>query len=291
MSSSAEQVVNDGLFRRVFKNSAMLTAGKVYTALVGLLYLALATRALGMHDFGVLILIHAYTVAVRDFVTLKTSQCVVRYGAICLETNEKEDFQKLVKFTMLLDIGFCVAGTLVGILAISYVGPSFGVTPELIPVASVYCIMILFNFKATPLGLLRLFDRFDLIAVTLMVVPTIRLVGACAAYVFYQDVSAFLFFWFIAGAVQCFGIVYFGWREFRRRGFSTGYEPRIQAPDPAPSRHPAIHLDFPCPSNPVCFNRTHRDPYCRLPDGTGGRRTFQDCPGSLVRAAQTRTAI
>ena len=55
-----------GLFRRVFMNSAMLTAGKVYTALVGLLYLALATRALGVHDFGVLILIHAYAVAVRD---------------------------------------------------------------------------------------------------------------------------------------------------------------------------------------------------------------------------------
>ena len=222
MSSSAEQVVNDGLFRRVFKNSAMLTAGKVYTALVGLLYLALATRALGVHDFGVLILIHAYAVAVRDFVTLKTSQCVVRYGAICLESNKEEDFQKLVKFTMLLDIGFCVAATLVGILAISAVGPSFGVAPELVPVASLYCIMILFNFKATPLGLLRLFDRFDLIAVMLMVVPTIRLVGACVAYVFYRDVSAFLFFWFIAGAVQCLGIVWFGWREFRRRGFSKG---------------------------------------------------------------------
>ena len=222
MISGAKQLAADGLFRRVFKNSAMLTAGKVYTALVGLLYLALATRALGAHNFGVLILIHAYAVAVRDFVTLKTSQCVVRYGAICLESNQEEDFQKLVKFTMLLDIGSCVAGTLVGMLAISVVGPSFGVTPELVPVASVYCIMILFNFKATPLGLLRLFDRFDLIAVMLMVVPTIRLVGACAAYVYYRDVSAFLFFWFIAGAVQCIGIVYFGWREFGRRGFSKG---------------------------------------------------------------------
>ena len=222
VSSVARQFTDDGLFLRVFKNSAMLTAGKVYTALVGLLYLALATRALGVHNFGVLILIHAYAVAVRDFVTLKTSQCVVRYGAICLESNKEEDFQKLVKFTMLLDIGFCVAATLVGILAISAVGPSFGVVPELVPVASLYCIMILFNFKATPLGLLRLFDRFDLIALMLMVVPTIRLVGACVAYVFYRDVSAFLFFWFIAGAVQCLGIVWFGWREFRRRGYSKG---------------------------------------------------------------------
>ena len=168
-------------------NSAMLTAGKVYTALVGLLYLALATRALGAHDFGVLILIHAYAVAVRDFVTLKTSQSVVRYGAICLENNARTDFQKLIKFTTLLDLGFCAAGTVVGMLVVPMVGPHFGVTPELVPVATIYCFMILFNFKATSLGLLRLFNRFDLVALMLMVVPTIRVAGACAAYFFYQQ--------------------------------------------------------------------------------------------------------
>lgn len=201
-------------------NSAMLTAGKVYTALVGLLYLALATRALGAHDFGVLILIHAYVVAVRDFVTLKTSQSVVRYGAICLEKNARADFQKLIKFTTLLDLSFCAAGTAAGMLAVSVVGPYFGVTPELVPVATIYCFMILFNFKATSLGLLRLFNRFDLVALMLMVVPTIRVVGACAAYFFYQHISAFLMFWFLAGAVQCLATVYLGWREFRRQGFS-----------------------------------------------------------------------
>ena len=211
---------DDGLYRRVFKNSAMLTAGKIYTALAGLIYLALATRALGAHNFGVLILIHAYTVAVRDFITLKTSQCVVRYGALCVERNSREDFQKLVKFTMLLDLGFCLAGTVAGMLAVPLVGPWFGVTPELVPAAAIYCLMIFFNFKTTSLGLLRLFDRFDLVALMLMVVPTIRLAGACVAYLYYQNVSAFLFFWFIAGALQCFATVWFGWREFSRRGFT-----------------------------------------------------------------------
>ena len=110
VTSVAKKAPDDGLYRRVFKNSAMLTAGKLYTALAGLVYLALATRALGAHNFGVLILIHAYAVAVRDFITLKTAQSVVRYGALCLERNAREDFQKLVKFTTLLDLGFCAAG-------------------------------------------------------------------------------------------------------------------------------------------------------------------------------------
>ena len=212
-------MTDDGLYRRVFKNSAMLTAGKLYTALAGLVYLALATRALGAHNFGVLILIHAYAVAVRDFITLKTAQSVVRYGALCLERNAREDFQKLVKFTTLLDLGFCAAGALAGMLAVPLVGPWFGVTPDLVPAATIYCLMILFNFKTTSLGLLRLFDRFDLVALMLMLVPTIRLAGAFIAYLFYQNISAFLFFWFIAGAVQCLATVWFGWREFSRRGF------------------------------------------------------------------------
>ena len=210
--------MSDGLYLRVFKNSAMLTAGKVYTALVGLVYLGLATRALGAHNFGVLILIHAYAVAIRDFVTLKTSLCVVRYGALCLKRDSREDFQKLVKFTMLLDLGFCAVGALVGMLAVPLVAPWFGVTPELAPVATIYCLMILFNFKTTSLGLLRLFDRFDLIALMLMLVPTLRLLGAFIAYLFYQQVSAFLLVWFGAGAIQCFVTVWFGWREFSRRG-------------------------------------------------------------------------
>ena len=222
MSSVAKQLPDDGLYRRVFKNSAMLTAGKIYTALAGLVYLALATRALGAHNFGVLILIHAYAVAVRDFITLKTSQSVVRYGALCQESNGREDFQKLVKFTTLLDLGFCVAATVAGMLAVPLVGPWFGVTPELVPAATIYCLMIFFNFKTTSLGLLRLFDRFDLIALMLMLVPTIRLAGACIAYLYYRHVSAFLFFWFSAGALQCLATVFFGWREFSRRGLGKG---------------------------------------------------------------------
>ena len=223
-ASGTKSVHDSGLYRRVFKNSAMLTAGKIYTALAGLVYLALATRALGAHNFGVLILIHAYAVAVRDFITLKTSQCVVRYGALCLENNAREDFQKLVKFTTLLDLGFCAAGATAGMLVVPLVGPWFGVTPELAPAATLYCLMILFNFKTTSLGLLRLFDRFDLVALMLMLVPTIRLAGACIAFLYYQNVSAFLFFWFSAGALQCLATVWFGWREFSRRGLGKGMD-------------------------------------------------------------------
>ena len=225
--SRVKAAANNGLFRRIFKNSAMLTDGKIYTGLVGLIYLALATRALVPHDFGILILVHAYVTAIRSFTTLKTAQCVVRYGALSLESNDRASFQKLVKFTTLLDFGFCLTGTLLGMSAVVIVGPWFNITPELIPMTTIYCCAILFSFKSTSQGLLYLFNRFDLVAIMLMVVPSIRLIGACVAFVFYRDIIAFLMVWFIAGACNCLSTVYFGWREFKRQGFSENMDCRI----------------------------------------------------------------
>lgn len=205
----------------------MLAGGKVYTALVGVLYLALATRSLGAHDFGVLILIHAVVSAMRDLTALRTEQCVVKYGAACLENDERANFQKLVKFTALVDASFCFAGMLLGMLVIHLAGARFGITAELAPLATLYCCAILFNVKATPLGLLRLFNRFDLIALTVMVVPSVRLLGAIVAFAFYQNIVAFLCVWFASGACHCLATVWVGWREFRRRGHSEGMDWRL----------------------------------------------------------------
>jgi len=227
--SKLKLLKNDSLFRRIFKNSAMLTGGKIYTAVVGLIYLALATHSLGAHSFGILVLIHAYVTAIRDFTTFKSAQSIVRYGAIYLKNNDKESFQKLIKFTTLLDIGCCLCGTLISILAISTAVSWFNITPDLIPMATLYCCVILFNFKSTSLGILRLFDRFDLVALMLMVTPSIRLTGAGIVCFMYQNIIAFLFVWFIASAVNCLATVYFGWREFRRQGFATEMNTGLRA--------------------------------------------------------------
>ncbi len=219
----------DGLFRRIFKNSAMLTGGKIYTAIVGLIYLALATHSLGVHGFGILMLLHAYVAAIRNFTAFKSAQSIVRYGAIYLENDDKDRLQRLIKFTTLLDLASCLCGTVISILAISTVGPWFNITVDLIPMATLYCCVILFNFKSTPLGILRLFNRFDLIAIMLMVIPSIRLIGAGIAFLMYRDIMAFVFVWFIASVIDALTTTWFGWRELRQQQLTTGMNISLHA--------------------------------------------------------------
>ncbi len=220
--------LEDGLFRRIFENTALLIGSKGLGAVFGLGYLALSAQALGADRFGVLILVHTYTVVIREFVSFKSWQAVIRYGANCLSRDNRQAFQRLVKFTMLLDVGSSIFGVLIGIAMLQIVGPRLGLTAEIMPMAAFYCGIILFNFKATAIGILRLFDRFDLLAKQMLVIPVLRLLGVTVAFLAGAGLWAYLLVWFVASAVSGIVFLWFGWREFERQGLATGMDWRFR---------------------------------------------------------------
>ena len=205
----------------------MLSGGKGATALLGLAYLALATRALGVHYFGVLILIHAYVVVVRDFSAFKTSQCIVRYGAICLQNKTPEHFQQLFKFTLLLEIGSAAIGALIAIVLLPVIGPSLGLPVETIPLATLYCSIILFDFKSSSIGILRLFNRFDLLAKQSLVSPLIRLIGVSISFMTNAGLETFLVIWFLSGIGYTLVSVRSGWYELKQQGMLNNMSWRL----------------------------------------------------------------
>ena len=69
MSSGVEAT---GSFRRLLKHFAMLGGGKTAAGLTGLVYLAIAAKALGAQQLGVLVLIHAYALAFAELVSFKS---------------------------------------------------------------------------------------------------------------------------------------------------------------------------------------------------------------------------
>ncbi len=217
-----KSIVKDGLFRRFFKNTALLSGSKILAAVLGLAYLALAARALGVYGLGVLILINAYVIVIREALTFKSWQALIRYGAECLAQNRRADMQALVKFTLMLDIAGVVFATVCGVAAVTVIAPWFDLPPETIPQVKLYCVVILFSIKSTPMGLLRLFDRFDLLAKHALVIPIIRLTGVLIAFNADAGLEAYLLIWFLASAAGGLVLLLFGWQEFRRQGLVPG---------------------------------------------------------------------
>jgi O-antigen/teichoic acid export membrane protein len=81
-----------------------------------------------------------------------------------------------------------------------------------------------FTVSATPVGVLRLFDRFGLLAMTDPIGPTVRLVLCAACYYFGWSIWAFAAAHLASSAVDRLITVWMGWRELRRRDLTPTWQ-------------------------------------------------------------------
>lgn len=207
-----------GLLRGVLANASVLLAGKTVTALLSLAYVALAARALGIEQFGVLVLIHAYAQTVGEICKFQSWQAVIHYGTGPLREGRLADFRHLLRFSLLLDLGSALGGAVIGVAGAAVLGPWLGWTEAAVPAAMLYATSVAFMVMATPTGVLRLLDRFDLLAAQGNVGALVRLAGAGLAFAFGGGLVAFLAIWYAANLVACCTLFGSAWWQLRRRG-------------------------------------------------------------------------
>jgi len=205
-----------GPLQLIFKNAGILLRGKSIAGLCNLGSLAIAARALGPEVFGTLILIHTVIRLIIGISKFQSWQAVIRYGAVNLHAKEHKNFHKLIIFTILLDVSSALLGATVVILAAPLIAPYFGWSDNVTSMAMLYGIVILFSVTATPTGILRLFNRFDLLSIHTIISPGIRLIGGSLLYFYGTGLWGFLSVWFLAGVAGGITLGTMGWLELRK---------------------------------------------------------------------------
>lgn len=214
---------HDGLLRRVLANTGMLLGGRTVNALVSLGYLGASARALGAQDMGLLVLVNAFALTLGEIVKFQSWQTVLQYGAGPLKDGRTGDFQRVVRFSVVLDLLSALGGATLGVAGAFVIGPYLGFMDGVRPAAAIYALSIVFLASATPIGLLRLFNRFDLYACQAAVGSTVRLLGSLAGLYFGWDLFGFMAVW-AAGTVAAFiYIAAMSVREMGRRDLLKGF--------------------------------------------------------------------
>ncbi|HKY82771.1 MAG TPA: hypothetical protein VJM09_15015, partial [Sphingobium sp.] len=81
MAATNHNTAGTGRIRRIFKGLGLVLGGKAGAGLISVVYLVIAVRALGPHDYGILMLVHGYTVAICGIVEFPAGLAIIRYGA------------------------------------------------------------------------------------------------------------------------------------------------------------------------------------------------------------------
>jgi O-antigen/teichoic acid export membrane protein len=209
---------SDGVFRRIFKNAGLMLTGRAANGVMGLATLSIMARGLGAEAFGLVVLVQTYVLVISGLTTFQSWQALIRYGAISLKSEDPREFQNLLKFTMVLDVIGVIIGVAVGYFAAPLIGPFLQWNSDVVTYAQAYSFLTLFTVIATPIGLLRLFDRFDLLTIQASVTPLFRLIGVIIALTLDAPLWGYLLAWFVAGTIGGIVLIVLGWREASRRG-------------------------------------------------------------------------
>ena len=230
----------DLVFARIFKNAGLLLGGRIATGVLNLGILAITAHALGAEQFGLVILVQTYAAAIVAVATFQSWQAVIRYGAVAVERNEMGSYHALLRFCTFLDMGGVLVGTVVAYLAVPFVGPLLNWDGDVMAAAGPYCLVILFSVTATPMGLLRLYGRFDLLSIQSVVSPLVRLIGVAIAAWFDAPLTAYLWASFVGGAAAGIVLVVMGWWEAARHGHLKAFTMSPHAWMLAVEHHPGI---------------------------------------------------
>lgn len=220
--------LKDASFRSLVRNTSYQAWSKGIAAVCSVAALAYAGRGLGAAGLGVLILIQSYVQSVSGIAKFQSWQLVVRFGSGALVQDDPLPLQQAIGFALGLDLLSATIGSIAAIFLLPMLAPWLHITAALIPYARLYCLLLPTMSAATPIGVLRALDRFDLIGWQGTITPVLRAILSLMAWAFAAPFLIYLGIWF---ATALCGDVYWwlmAWRELRRRGLLRGIRPVLR---------------------------------------------------------------
>ena len=233
----------DQHFRSLLKNSSYLGMSRIVAAIASLATVSLSAHALGVMLFGALILITSYAKAASGLSKFQSWQLIVRYGGRALH-GDIEDFKTSTGFAFALDAISGVGGMLVAVAILPLIAGWVGIRPDQLWLGMLYCTLLPIIGAATPTGVLRALDRFDLISWQGTLTPISRVLIVVVAYFSHAPFVAFVAAWYVTDLAGELYLWFLAWRELKRRGLLEGIRPTLK-PETLPGAWRfAIHVNL-----------------------------------------------
>jgi len=199
--------------QRVVKNFGVVLRGRGIAAVFNMIALGLMANALSPVQFGLVVLLHTYVLAIRGFLNFRTFEAIVKYGVPLHSGGDNDGLRKLLRVTTSVDVMSSILATLLGVGAASITGKFLHWDAQMVTTAAVYSLTLLTTATGTPNGVLRLYDRFDVLGFWYTISPAIRLCGVVVAWFLDAQMLVFVGVWAAAFVFENGWIYLRGHRE------------------------------------------------------------------------------
>lgn len=215
MSKNDGEAHSHNPMRRVLGNFWLLIRGRGIAAVMALGATALMARVLGPVEFGMVVLIQAYTQLIAGLLNFRPFEAVVRYGVPLHDSGDTHTLHRLIRVCRRVDLSASLTSTFIALLAAPFIGPMMGMDSRHVMILTVYSLVLFTASNGTATGVLRLLGLFDAMGRQMMVGPAIRFFGAVIAWYLHGSIEMVVVILAIAFASENLYLNWLGRREYR----------------------------------------------------------------------------
>lgn len=187
------------IFRnKLLRQTGILLSGDAGARVLSLFALTLTVRSIGAELFGVIVVAETYTKLIDRVFNFQCWTGIIRFGAQAIHSGNKPVLSSYIKLGALLDVLSSFAGFLFAFFMAPFVVRFLKWDPLMVDAVQTYSFLIMFNFTGTAIGILRLSERFSLLAWQRLFYALIKLLAVIWGWFSGGGLYFFLLSWMIS---------------------------------------------------------------------------------------------
>lgn len=214
-------------FKKYIGQSSWLYSGMAVAAVARLVNLALLTRFLSLGEYGQLALIISYGTTVNALIDFRVWETIIKFFNEHFNAKRMDKAIAVLRMCFAIDLGTGVISAIVMMLTARLAARLLLHDESLALDVVLYGLMMLFiTTETTVSGLLRVYERFDLLGIKDIVVSILRLITTSAAAYYFRSLHMVVIGYVVAGLV---GAIIFNFVAYvitrRKVGAISDYTP------------------------------------------------------------------
>ena len=232
ISKKINQIKKDNFWKTFFKNSFWAFTGETSASLINLVVSIILIHIIGNDKYGILILSQTYMQIMDVLINIQSWRSVIQYGQKALIKRDISSFNAYIKLGCIMDVSTAIICFIVSLLIVPFIGKIIGWSPELIICAQIFSITIVSHFAGTPTAILRLMDKFKLVAVDKFISALIKVIGVVVCYYIFNkmDLKIAVIIFTISDVIGNILLVIFAFYQFNKK---YSFNKMIKSPLPS----------------------------------------------------------
>ena len=171
------KIKNSEFWTSLVKNSFFAFIGDSVSSFINLIITIILIKLIGDYGNGLLILSQSYMQIMDVVFNIQSWKGVILYGQKALIKNKIQKFYGYIKLGCILDISTAISGGIISIAFSILIGKIFGWSKEIILCTQIFSFTIFSHFSGTPTAILRILNKFNLVAVQKILSALIKLIS------------------------------------------------------------------------------------------------------------------